>query len=372
MTKKSDNIRCVRPYTKKDGSTTYHAEVRRKSAQTLRKACRTLTEAKNWVRATESAILEGKVPQETKVRKYTVNDLIEQYKMVYLINYPKRIDTQGYQLKWWSEHYGQKLLSDITPSLLAEAKALLKNEYTPRKTLRSGSTVNRYFATLSKAFSLASKEWEWVSDNPFRKVSKLPEHKGRTRFLSKEELHTLLDACKAHKNPNLYGMVLMAASLGMRFGEIADLKWKNIDFENRLITLEITKNQDIRVLPMPNQIYSFLQSKRLSNDDEGYVFPSKDPSKRHPHSMIRKSFQSVIKQLGLSDIVFHSLRHTAASHLAMSGATQSELMEVLGHRSPVMTRRYAHFNKEHLAKLLQRTNNNLNIQSEHSHENSTS
>ena len=88
--------------------------------------------------------------------------------------------------------------------------------------------------------------------------------------------------------------------------------------------------------------------------------------------MIRKAFQAVLKELGMKDIVFHSLRHTAASHLAMSGATQGELMEVLGHRSPVMTRRYAHFNKAHLANLLQKTNDNLNIPGEKKHEIPTS
>lgn len=364
MAKNSDSSRCIRKYQKKDGTYSYHAEVRRKRAKTLRKTCKTLTEAKNWVKMMESAILEGRTPMEAKARKYTLDDLINKYKEVHLSKFPKRIRSQAHHLNWWQEHYGSRLLLDMTPSLLSQAKDRLLQESTIRGTSRSGPTVNRYFSTLSKAFSLATKEWEWLQDNPFRRVSKLPENKGRTRFLSKEELQSLLHACKEHKNRNLYGMVLMAASLGMRFGEIVDLKWKNIDFEHRLITLEVTKNQDVRVLPMPDQIYSFLKSRNQSNQAEEYVFPSKDSSKRHPYSMIRKAFQSVLKQLGLNDIVFHSLRHTAASHLAMSGATQGELMEVLGHRSPVMTRRYAHFNKAHLAKLLQKTNDNLMEQNE--------
>jgi len=311
------------------------------------------------VKTTESALLEGRIPQETKALKYTVDDLIKQYKDLYLNKYPKRVKTQTHNLNWWQKHYGPKLLLDVTPSLLAQAKDKLLQENTTRNAPRSGPTGNRYFSTLSKAFSLASCEWEWILENPFKRVSKLPENKGRTRFLSKEELQSLLQACKEHKNKNLYGMVLMAASLGMRFGEIADLKWKNIDFENRLITLEFTKNQDVRVLPMPDQIFSFLKDINPLKNGEDYVFPSKDPSKRHPYSMIRKAFKAVLDQLGLQDIVFHSLRHTAASHLAMSGATQGELMEVLGHRSPVMTKRYAHFSKQHIARIMQKTSNNL-------------
>jgi len=359
MAKNSDNIRCIRKYLKKDGSFSFHAEVRRKGAKPFRKAFRTLTEAKHWVRSTESSLLEGKLPLENKTRKYTVNDLIEQYKTIYLNRFPSRIRSQSHHLAWWSAEYGHKLLSDITPSILSQAKHILLSGTTIRNTPRSGPTVNRYFATLSKAFSLAQNEWEWVSENPFRKMSKLPENKGRTRFLSKDELQALLQICKEHKNPNLYGMVLMAAALGIRFGELANLLHKHLDFKNRLIILEVTKNGDTRVLPMPDQVYSYLLEKSQSSNEEAYVFPSKNASKRHPYSMIRKAFQSVLKQLGWKDVVFHSLRHTAASHLAMSGATQGELMEVLGHRSPVMTKRYAHFNKAHLAKLLQKTNDNL-------------
>ena len=164
----------------------------------------------------------------------------------------------------------------------------------------------------------------------------------------------------------------MAASLGMRFGEIVDLKWKNVDFDHRLITLEVTKNHDIRVLPITEQIYSYLKNDRQVSSGEEYVFPSKDLSKRYPYSMIRKAYNAVIAKLGFHDVVFHSLRHTAASHMAMSGASQGELMEVLGHRSPTMTKRYAHFNKAHLAKLLQKTSNNLNIQGHNEYDDSTS
>lgn len=130
----------------------------------------------------------GKLAQNTKSRKYTVNNLIEQYETIYLSRVPKRIRSQSHHLEWWRAHYGHKLLSDITSSLLAQAKHALLSETTARKTPRSAPTVNRYFATLSKAFSLVSSEWEWITENPFRKVSKLPENKGRTRFLSKEEL----------------------------------------------------------------------------------------------------------------------------------------------------------------------------------------
>jgi hypothetical protein len=134
MAKSSDNIRCIRKYPKKDGTFSFHAEVRRKGAKPLRQVFDTLTKAKNWVRSTESDILEGKLPQKVKARKYTVNDLIEEYETIYLSRFPKRLRSQVHHLAWWCEHHGHKLLCDVTPSLLAQAKHTLLSENTIRKT----------------------------------------------------------------------------------------------------------------------------------------------------------------------------------------------------------------------------------------------
>jgi integrase len=202
--KNSDNIRCIRKYEKKDGSISYHAEVRRKHAKPLRESFPTLTAAKNWVRKTESSILDGKQVLDNKARKYTVSDLIEQYIRIHLSKYPSRLRDQTSHLDWWKDIYGHKTLLEVTPSLLAEAKETLLSGITFRKKRRSSATVNRYFATLSKAFALTHREWEWVVENPFHRVSKLKENGGRSRFLSREELHTLLQQCKASKNPHLW------------------------------------------------------------------------------------------------------------------------------------------------------------------------
>jgi integrase len=212
---------------------------------------------------------------------------------------------------------------------------------------------------LGRAFTLACQEWQWVTENPFRRVSKLRENGGRNRFLTREELLNLLESCKENKNPHLYGMVLIAASVGLRFGEVANLRWKNIDFEYGFATLETTKNGDSRVVPLPDQLITFLKQLQSPNQADDFLFPSKDPAKRYPHSMIRKAFQKALKEAGIENFKYHDLRHTCASHLAMNGATQSEMMEILGHRSPTMTRRYAHFSKEHIARVLQKTSNSL-------------
>lgn len=357
--KSSDNIRCIRKYQKKDGSITFHAEVRRKNAKPLRESFRTLTDAKNWVRKMESAIMDGKHVPDNKARKHTLADLIDRYQSLHLSKFPRRLKDQSSHLTWWKERYGNKALIEITPSLLSGAKETLLNGVTSRKRNRSNPTVNRYFSSLSRAFTLAFQEWQWISENPFRRISKLKENGGRNRFLSRDELHALLQSCRESKNPHLYGMVLIAASMGLRFGEIADLRWKHIDFDNGFVNLETTKNGSARFVPLPEQVAAYLKERRPAMQPDELVFPSKNPAKRHPYSLIRKAFQKVVQATRLLDFKFHDLRHTAASHMAMNGATQGELMEVLGHRTPTMTRRYAHFSKEHIARILQKTSNNL-------------
>jgi len=60
----------------------------------------------------------------------------------------------------------------------------------------ANSTVNRYLAALSHAFTIAVGEWTWVDDSPMRKVRKPKEPRGRVRFLSDDERQRLLDACR--------------------------------------------------------------------------------------------------------------------------------------------------------------------------------
>lgn len=98
------------------------------------------------------------------------------------------------------------------------------------------------------------KEWRWLGDNPMTKVSKPADGKGRNRLLTLEEKDRLLEACKTSPNPYLYPIVSLALLTGMRFGEIATLKWENIDFVNKLITLEQTKNGERRVRFSPPPI----------------------------------------------------------------------------------------------------------------------
>jgi integrase len=74
---------------------------------------------------------------------------------------------------------------------------------------------------------------------------------------------------------------------------------------------------------------------------------------------IRKHWNRALREAGIEDFRFHDLRHTAASYLAMNGATLAEIADVLGHKTLQMVKRYAHLSDQHTASVVERMNQNI-------------
>jgi len=243
----------------------------------------------------------------------------------------------------------------LTPAVIAECRDLLLSETTVRKNLRSPSTVNRYLSAFGKALTVAVKEWGWLNSSPMRNVSKPSEGQGRERFLSLFEKDRLLEECRLSRNPNLYPIVALALISGMRFGEITGLQWDNIQFDQKKIVLLRTKNGDTRYVPLTEEAEKILQSlSTFGVSGDQLVFQSNRNTKQQGKVSIREAFEHALKRAGIEKFRFHDLRHTAASYMAMAGATQGELMAILGHRSSAMTQRYAHYSQQHLKNVLER------------------
>jgi integrase len=142
----------------------------------------------------------------------------------------------------------------------------------------------------------------------------------------------------------------------MRFGELVNLKWEDIDFDLQSIILRETKNGDKRVIPLTKAaIAIFKLCPTWDDNPTGNIFRSDRRNNQSGVVSVRKAFQNALNIAGIKNFRWHDLRHTAASYLAMNGATQGELMAILGHRSPHMTRRYSHFSQDHLRRLLTKT-----------------
>ncbi len=343
---------------KKDGSTSYTASIRIKGYPALTATFKRLTDAKIWASDNESKMKRGKHIKEHEAKKHTLAETIDRY----IINeLPERkSDKKKFemQLNWWKSNLGAYLLSDITPSLLAKFRDKLANEPSPRtktkKVKRSNATINRYMASLSIVLTKATREWEWIEENPMFKVTKKKEARGRIRFLSDEERANLLKECENASNPLIYLIVVVALSTGARYSEIINLKWDNVDFKKRMFYFMDTKNGENRAVPISSKAHDLLlEHSKVRKLNSKLVFPRADGKKT---TDIRWHWEEAIKRAKLEDFRFHDLRHSAASNLAMSGASLLEIAEVLGHKTMSMVKRYSHLTKKHTAAILESMN----------------
>ena len=335
----------------------YRVKVRLKGYPVQTTTFERLTDAKKWIASTESAIREGRHFKTSESKKRTLKELIDRYIKEILPQKPRSLIDQKTQLNWWKNEIGSYLLADITPSLLTEYRGKLTTETGIRKKIRTSSTANRYCAALSHCFTIAVKEWEWMQENPMLKISKLKEPRGRTRFLDDEERERLLRVCSESQSPFLYLLVILALSTGARKMEILSLKWQDVDLQRGLIILHDTKNGDKRSLPLVSTAKELMKEHfKNRNENSDLVFPAK--SLKDPID-IRTPFETALKKAKIEDFKWHDLRHSAASYLAMNGASLAEIAAVLGHKTLSMVKRYSHLSDSHTAGVVEKMNNKI-------------
>ncbi len=206
--------------THKDGTVSYRARVRIKGHPVLIQSFASKTLAMKWKRDTESAVEQGKYEYVKPGSKNTLAELIDRYIERVLPSKPKNARNVRQHLLWWKQELGHCLLSDIKPSLIAQKRDELLSGLTCKGTIRCSTTVVRYLASLSHAFTIAVKDWEWMQENPILKISKPKISNERTRFLNNEERMRLIKACQESESKGLYPVVILALSTGMRRGEI--------------------------------------------------------------------------------------------------------------------------------------------------------
>jgi integrase len=330
--------------------TTYKVRIRKPNSPTITKTFSSKSLAEKWARQTELQIEEGTYFERVEAEKHSISDLVDRYfdeELHKLSETDWPIRTR--QLNWWKNEIGAVPLNKITPPLIVECRNKLKTESD-----RSGSTVNRYMAAMSAACGIAATEWQWMKENPFSRVRREKEADGRVRFLSQKERKALLQACKESKNKHLYLITLLALSTGMRQSEIMTLTWSQIDLDRGCITLFKTKNGEIRVVPLvglaAQEIQRHGKVRTLNNQ---HVFPGR----HHSHANFpRKAWETALKKADIEDFHFHDCRHSAASELAMNGASLHEIAAVLGHKTLAMVQRYAHLSEQHTSSVVKRMN----------------
>jgi integrase len=128
---------------------------------------------------------------------------------------------------------------------------------------------------------------------------------------------------------------------GMRLSEQygSRLRWKNVDFQQRVVDLSKTKNYTARIIPMNASVFAAFEARKAQvphAKSKDLVFDT--PS--------RPWWDDVRKQAGVTDYRWHDNRHTFCSRLAMRKVNLVTIKELAGHKTLAITARYAHLDDD--------------------------
>lgn len=268
----------------------------------------------------------------------------------------QRKNSIKYQMKPLLGHYR---LRDLNRTIYRRAfiNELLKT-YKPRTV----SLHNKLFKTAINA----AVEDEIIDRNRFNKVN-VSFDKETNNFLTPKELNKFLHAAKKYENITNYTIALLLAFTGVRRGEAFGLKWKDIDFKKRTISINRTRDnkgtrtpktkRSYRTILIDDKLLNQLRTyqtwckktmlsfgRHLKMDD--YVFISYQSGKPISEGTIKYSFDRIIDRAKIKRITPHGLRHTHATILINKKVPVTTIAERLGNTPQMIFEVYAHAFKE--------------------------
>jgi integrase len=271
----------------------------------------------------------------------------------------------------------ERPMAEITPWIIEKWRA------EQRKRGKAPSTINRDVTTLRSVLSKAVA-WQIIDAHPLKDVRPLRVDNHRCiRYLSEDEESRLRGSLAARdpriraarENANVwrrqrgypelpelgdhtYGdhltpMVLLSLNTGMRRGELFRLRWVDVNFQTKTLTVRgaTAKSGQTRHIPLNTEAMMVLRAWHQQTPETALVFPGKQGE---PLDNVRKAWGALVRAAEMHQFRWHDLRHTFASRLVMAGVPLNTVRELLGHTTPSMTLHYAHFAPDHKAEAVNR------------------
>lgn len=194
------------------------------------------------------------------------------------------------------------------------------------------ATVNKNIRVLKSIFAKAVR-WGYLEVNPLEGVAKFTVPDKELRVLSVGEVRRILDVMLG--DPWWETFFLTLYMTAMRRGEILNLEWRDIDFEDGEITVRNkvgwqTKSRRNRALRgLDTRLFQALSNLRQWNGETDLVF-SRNGRSPDPNWVLKR-FQRLAKQAGIPPCTIHDMRRTRLSHLAENGVPPIVLKEFAGH-----------------------------------------
>lgn len=205
-----------------------------------------------------------------------------------------------------------------------------------RKDENSPSTINRKLAVLSTILTFAERR-NYIVRKPY--IYREKTTAGRIRTINKGEEAAILSYF-GEGDRELYDLTQVGIDTGLRMGELLGLEPVLIRGENIFIPADLAKSKKNRWVPMTSRVTSILSS-RLKQE---FLFD------QYRYKQVNYKWNLMKKAIDITDKEFvpHAMRHTFCSRLADKGVSPLVIMELAGHSSLEITKRYVHMDENGL------------------------
>jgi integrase len=301
---------------------------------------------------------EGRHFKTAESKRHTLGDLIDRFVVEVLPHKSKNASNTKLHLLWWKTRLGHITLADLGPADIVTCRNEFALDGDPAQassvavdcgSLHGGAVARAQHCR--EGLGLARR---LTDAQGFRSRVNLA---ARERFLSDKERDALLTACRDSTSRYLYPVVVLAISTGMRSGEMLTLRWPQVDLRRGQILLQDTKNGASRAVPLAGHALDLIeQLSKVQRIDTDLLFPGADASRPVD---LKKPWTTALRKAGIVDFRFHDLRHSAASYLAMNGASTIEIAAVLGHKTLQMVKRYSHLSSSHTTTVVSSMNQKI-------------
>jgi integrase len=345
----------------KNGDIAYYINYRDENSRPVKKKVGTKTKQRNFtVKDAYDRLIEIKhklnigeeLPlKNLRTKRYLFQDAYDDY-----IEWSK-----ANKKTWKNDQDSWNHLQDLAKVELKELKVKhFEDIKTEKLKTLSPKTVVHILGTARQIFNYVIKHdlvKNFVSPIASGKIKFPKPDNGRLGFISKEQARSLLEALK-DSYPRLYMLTVILLATGARFSEVASLRWSDVNEETGMVYFKATKDGNARWIVITPLVSEVLLQLRNEREESGLVIPN---SLGKQYEQMSKQWQEVVDKLIPTNanadakhrITTHSLRHTHASWLAMSGLDIMHIKEQLGHKTLEMTLRYSHLipNRRHEATM---------------------
>ncbi len=212
----------------------------------------------------------------------------------------------------------------------------------------ANATVRGILATARQIFNYiirTNKIKNFINPISDGKVKMPKVNNKKLGFFTFEQIEKVFFELKKERSPLKYNLTLLLLHTGARFSEVASLTWNDINFDNNLIYFKETKDGNARHIVMTSPLIKLINELYKSKKNNLVIagrFGVQSPA-------MPKQWQTIVDKIvpnnigaGKYRLTTHSLRHTHASWLAISGMDIRHIQVQLGHRTLEMTERYSH------------------------------